>query len=389
VLSGQIINHLAEAIYFVALTALVYQITGSSLGVAGALMAMTVPILVLAPISGFLIDKLPRRPLIVGSCLVRGMLCFAIPFVTEVQWIYIITFVYSVLGQFVSPIISAVLPEIVERESIFKANTWMGLSFRTMQMLGSAISGILIFQVGAAVTFWIICFLFIIFAIIMIGIPMRLIVEKGDKSPIIASFLRDMAGAVKFIFQKRIVLFSLLVFSVTSFNGASFNTLALEFTEHYLGSNEQGFGLLLSFRGAGALIGMIFLLFIAQKLTAIKTMLYSLLGVGGIFLFLGFTHVFWLVCIILFLEGLISCGFTVATRSIQQEHVPTELRGKVIGLSMAVSHGLYTFSAGLSAALAVVVGIPIVFVGVGLLLIAFVCIYPMLTYRKNATHVGL
>jgi hypothetical protein len=45
-------------IYFVALSALVYQLTGSSLAVAGALMSMTLPTL-LAPVSGFLIDRWP------------------------------------------------------------------------------------------------------------------------------------------------------------------------------------------------------------------------------------------------------------------------------------------------------------------------------------------
>lgn len=55
----------------VALGLLVFQVTGSGLGVAGVVAAEIVPILLLAPLAGMVVDRLPRRRVMIAADLGR------------------------------------------------------------------------------------------------------------------------------------------------------------------------------------------------------------------------------------------------------------------------------------------------------------------------------
>ena len=54
------VSQWGDAFNTVALALLVYALTGSGLGVSGVVIAEIIPVLVLAPIAGAVIDRLPR-----------------------------------------------------------------------------------------------------------------------------------------------------------------------------------------------------------------------------------------------------------------------------------------------------------------------------------------
>jgi MFS family permease len=236
--------------------------------------------------------------------------------------------------------------------------------------------------IGTLPTFWVTTGCFWGFASLALVLPdKRIDRQHSQTTAIIHAFFTEFAGAAKFLGHHRLVLFAFLVFTVTSLTGASFNTLALEFTHEYLGSDEQGFGLLLAARGAGALIGMALLVLLGSRTTSVKAMLYSLAGSGLMFVFLAGARSLTAAALWLLLEGLISTGFSVAARTIQQEHLPTELRGKVLGLSIAISQGVYMLAAGVAGVLATQIALPLIFVAAGSMLMVFALLYPLIIQR--------
>lgn len=56
---------------FTTVALLVYQLTGSGLGVSGVVVAEIIPVLLLAPLAGPLVDRLPRVAVMVASDVVR------------------------------------------------------------------------------------------------------------------------------------------------------------------------------------------------------------------------------------------------------------------------------------------------------------------------------
>jgi hypothetical protein len=53
---GQLISDFGDTLHYIALVVLVFQLTGRGLAVAGVVAAEVVPILVLGPIAGVVID---------------------------------------------------------------------------------------------------------------------------------------------------------------------------------------------------------------------------------------------------------------------------------------------------------------------------------------------
>lgn len=51
-----------------------FQLTGSGLGVSALVAAEILPVLLLAPLAGLVVDRLPRRTVMVAADLTRAML---------------------------------------------------------------------------------------------------------------------------------------------------------------------------------------------------------------------------------------------------------------------------------------------------------------------------
>src|SRR5215210_7067033 len=72
--AAQTVSRWGDTFATVALAVLVFRISGSGLGVAGVVVAEIVPVLLLAPIAGVVIDRLPRRRIMVAADLWRAAL---------------------------------------------------------------------------------------------------------------------------------------------------------------------------------------------------------------------------------------------------------------------------------------------------------------------------
>jgi hypothetical protein len=67
-------SHIGDVAQFTTLSQLLFSLTGSGLGVSGAVVAEILPALLLAPLAGSLMDRLPRVQVMVGADLVRVLL---------------------------------------------------------------------------------------------------------------------------------------------------------------------------------------------------------------------------------------------------------------------------------------------------------------------------
>ncbi|SRR6266536_1485824 len=76
---AQTVSRWGDAFATVALVVLVFRLTGSGLGVTGAVIAEILPVLLLAPVAGVVVDRLPRVRVMVAADLWRmGLASFAV-----------------------------------------------------------------------------------------------------------------------------------------------------------------------------------------------------------------------------------------------------------------------------------------------------------------------
>lgn len=68
------VSQVGDVAQFTTLALLLVALTGSGLGVSGAVLAEIAPVLLLAPIAGSLVDRLPRSSVMVAADLAQVLL---------------------------------------------------------------------------------------------------------------------------------------------------------------------------------------------------------------------------------------------------------------------------------------------------------------------------
>jgi MFS family permease len=108
----------------VALSLLVFDLTGSALGVSGVIVAEILPVLLLAPLAGSLVDRLPRISVMVAADLVRAVLAGALVFLSDhVIAVYLLAFGLSAGAVLFNPAANSALPTLVDDEQLIAANS--------------------------------------------------------------------------------------------------------------------------------------------------------------------------------------------------------------------------------------------------------------------------
>lgn len=126
-LSGQSISALGDILYTVAVLSFTYAQTESVLGTASLMILTTLTRLVAGFVTVQVVDRLPHRSLMMSADLVRGLAAGLLG-LASFRWtlglpaIYAVTFVAAFAGSFFSPARASILPQIVAREELVRAN---------------------------------------------------------------------------------------------------------------------------------------------------------------------------------------------------------------------------------------------------------------------------
>src|SRR5215210_58559 len=75
---GQLLSNFGDTLHYIALVVLVFTLTGQGLAVAGVVAAEIVPVLLLGPVAGVVIDRFSRKAVLVGADLVRAVLVLSL-----------------------------------------------------------------------------------------------------------------------------------------------------------------------------------------------------------------------------------------------------------------------------------------------------------------------
>jgi len=150
---GQIVSNLGDTLNYVALVVLVYRLSGSGLAVSTVVVFEIVPVLVIAPFAGVVIDRFSRKGILIGSDVARALLMLGLIAATETWHVYLIAALLTVATVFFTPTVQAVLPAIVAEDALLAANSVAWSTGRLVQILASALAGGLIAAAGTDLVF--------------------------------------------------------------------------------------------------------------------------------------------------------------------------------------------------------------------------------------------
>ena len=360
------VSQVGDVAQFTTLALLLVALTGSGLGVSGAVLAEIAPVLLLAPLAGSLVDRLPRVKVMVTADLVRVLLAGALAVWHDSAPVaYAVAFGLSAGQVFFSPAAQSLLPSVVADDELVAANSGIWTAAVTAQILVAPVAALLATTAGFGAAFAVNAVSFALSAVVLRGLR-----EPARTRPVqvVSPFAHARDGLAALAALPLLKALAVGQFLAALSAGATSALLVVLAAEH-LGGGE-GFGVLVAAIGAGAAAGPLLLL---RRISDPRRPLYVFGPYavrGAVDLVLAVVTTLPLAAGALLFYGLSTSTGSVTFSSLVQSRVPEDLRGRAFaGFDMLWQTGrlLSLLGGGL---LADAVGIRAVYLLGGLLLLA-------------------
>ncbi len=354
--AAQAVSLFGDRLNNFSLVALVNRFSDDpSLQLSGIYAAMYLPIVILAPAAGVIVDRLSKRWVLAATDLARGLLVLIIPasFTATGSFVPVmaVVFLISAGNLFFLPAKSGLLPEIVPPEKLVKVNSTLWIA-GIVGVVGGFLGGGLIFDYFS----WAACFYldgatYILSALLLAVIAMRLPRRPEpagtvgpQKETARKGFWHSSAEGLTEIRSNHSLKAPLGVQSLIFFGAGGFSVLAVVFIR---GVSEPGSSMGLAAAGLSAGAGMAAGSLVAHRLgrkagQRAESFLFLLFAPSAAAVALSSSLV--TVCSGMFAAGLAVTPLFVISESQLQERISPDLRGRVFSLREVITRSLFLVS---------------------------------------------
>lgn len=351
---------------FVALAILIYRLTGSGLGVAGVVVAEILPVLLIAPLAGVLVDRLPRLRVLVVSDLTRAVLAGVLAvWHDEAGVVYAVAFGLSAAAVFFSPAAGSVLPGLVREDELVAANSGIWTAAVLSQVVLAPLSGGLVVTVGPGWAFAVNAVSFVASAAVLRGLRLTEPPREVGRRQLLADARAGAALITGNPLLRALAIGQLLA----ALSAGATSALLVVLVAEQLRAEPGAYGILVGAIGVGAALGPLLLLrFIRDPRRPLFVFgPYVLRGVVD--LVLASIRSLPFAAGTLAVYGLGTSTGAVTFHALLQTHVPDRARGRVFAsLDLLWQTGRLA-SLGIGGLLADTVGIRAVYYLGGVLLL--------------------
>lgn len=173
---GQSFANLGDVLYIVGLIAILYGVTESAFFLAMLPFLNTFGRFVSGMFAPVLLNRHPLKTLLVSSQLSKTLVLLGLSLYSSIHadpilWIVLVAiFIISLLDGWANPATHAMLPRLVEKHEIVKANSLISVITDTIQLGGWAVGGMLVALLNGQNVIWLTCALFILSTWMMMSI---------------------------------------------------------------------------------------------------------------------------------------------------------------------------------------------------------------------------
>src|SRR5690349_635407 len=173
---GQVISQLGDWFDSIALFALLLRLTGSGQAIGALMVAQFLPAAIVGPLAGVIIDRLPRKLVMVASNLGSAALVLLFLLVrdqSQIWIVYVVAIFKMTLVAFFDPARTAITPNVTTREELIAANAISGATWSAMLAIGAALGGLVAGTLGTDAAFIIDAASFVVAALFIWAVPVH------------------------------------------------------------------------------------------------------------------------------------------------------------------------------------------------------------------------
>jgi len=353
---GQVISQLGDWFDAIALYVLLWRLTGSSQLVGVLLVGQFLPATLVGPWAGVIIDRLPRKLVLILADIARGLL---VPLFVLVQderqiWpIYAVTMLKVTLTTFFEPARTAIIPILTNPEELLAANGIGSVTWSVMLALGAGLGGLVVRTLGTQAAFLIDSGSFLISAVLIASVPVREPYLAGRRS---VSRRADLRAALRLMLSQREVVFYAITKALWHVGGGVMLLLTIVARQVFPmgGEGALSIGLFYAARGIGAGIGPL----LAQRLGR-ASLQFLRRAIGPAFMLsaigyaiFGNTSSFLLAACSVAVAHVGASIQWVCSTTLLQLYVPNHFQGRIFAIELALltlTSALSNYTVGLAA----------------------------------------
>jgi predicted MFS family arabinose efflux permease len=335
--TGQLVSLIGTWMQSVALSWLVYRLTGRATLLGIVALATQGPIVLLSSLGGVLADRVdPRRLVVITQALQMVQACL-LAWLTltgriQVWQILVLAVGLGLANAFDVPARTVLVARTVEREDLPNAIALNSSIFHGTRILGPALAGLLVAAVGEGWCFLAnaVSFLGAIAGLMLMRLPPW--EPRSDHPPVFAHLLEG----VRFVRGHRRVRLLLLLLAAVCLMGMPYTVLMPIFADGILHGGPRAMGLLMAASGLGAVLGAGTLAGRSRIRGLEKIAWLGAAAVGLTLACFAYSRVFWLSALLMVPVGLGMVAHMTSNNTLVQMLIPDEMRGRVMALYVMV-----------------------------------------------------
>jgi MFS family permease len=305
----------------------------------------------------------------IAADVVRAGLVLLVPLAAtrSLPAVYVLSFMIASAAVFFDPCKLAILPDLVTKDRLMRANSLLATGENLTEIVGYALAGFLLAYVSTATAFRIDSLTFAVSAVAIMLMryhaPVRAAAELTAHT-----FLHELHEGLSFLRHHHALwMNTLLVVAFVAGLGASY-PLTFLLAVRTLDAGTEAFGIFEAVIAIGYLVGSLALATFATRIPKGLAMAVGWTAMGVSLIAVAVTEGVWQACIPFAVLGLANAVALIALDTWLQDVIPERLRGRVFGARFTLTQGTYALSVLVGGALAGVFDVRALLIVAGVLM---------------------
>lgn len=313
---------------------------GSGLALGALIVTQLLPMVVLGPWSGLLVDRVDRRGLLIGSDLLRvAIVLLFIPAAASGQLapLYGLALLHFGVATVFEPGRAAILPSLVEDSELVRASTLSSVTWSVMAAIGGLASGAVLAILGLRAAFLVDAATFLASALLIVSIRPTQVRQPDARG----SDDLSVRHGLSYLRRHPVTLATLLIKTILGI--ATVDTFLIVYATRVFPWGVEGalsLGLAWAAFGLGAILGPLVLNRVNDGSTA-RMRRFVVVGSGlltAALLSLAAAPTLAIFALAILLRGAGGSSNWTFSTILLQRTVPERMRGRLFGLELASNH---------------------------------------------------
>ncbi len=327
---------------------LVLSLTASAFYLGLDAFLQQLPIMLFTLIGGVVADRYDRRLTLMASQWVQlstAAVLTALVFfgVVQVWHILLLSFITGTAQAFGGPAYQSLIPSLVGKQDLTNAIALNSIQFNVARMLGPLLAGgtlVVLKRWGVAdMTALAICFAINALSFLAVILSLMSLHIKHTFATRAHNMFAELKQGLAYVHQQRSIMALMVLGAATAFFGLPMLTLLPVFARDVLGSGVEGYSVLLSFSGAGAVMGAMVVAWLGHFPHMGLTTLLVQACFGALLALVAFSPSLYLTYLLLFATGVTLMIVVSCLMSLVQLIAPNEMRGRVMSIYLVAFRG--------------------------------------------------